>query len=482
MICEAHSKSAFCEINGKQLRWCQQCRRFQTLEEFDDERRTCRARLNRHNHLRKRRKPEGKSFGQPKSKSRKPKQALANPVASDTLTSSAGPDHTPDEEEEDEVLDMAATGADGTEDLVATMSQPLMALTAENIAKHVQFNEASSDFFGRELSFNKYLGASIAVELNASSKPADATPPAANTIGKEVTDEELLSMAEELGFLNDGFLAKAFAFEPHFPTTAPAAAPSLAPATMYLPQQQAVPSHASTITMTSLTSTTTAPYQQQGGPILYRTVSAPNTLYGRPPLPPTSYSYKRLNSHSAVQQYPDVNQNSNNFQWMLMNGPIAEHQQPQYQQQQQQQQQEDEDQADIDAIAAAAAAAWPTGSNTNQHRHQSVNLHQHHQRAQQLPMRNWSAVGRLETPKDSNDAPNLDILGLWQEYRLESLEQTTLGHGPVPSAGVATTATNDNTMNCAALPAINVLNTNRLGGLNRNCNINMPLSFLQGAE
>ncbi|GMJ04902.1 SQUAMOSA PROMOTER-BINDING PROTEIN LIKE 13, SQUAMOSA PROMOTER-BINDING PROTEIN LIKE 13B [Hibiscus trionum] len=55
-VCELHSKSAEVMINGLRQRFCQQCSRFHSLEEFDDGKRSCRTRLDRHN--RRRRKPQ----------------------------------------------------------------------------------------------------------------------------------------------------------------------------------------------------------------------------------------------------------------------------------------------------------------------------------------------------------------------------------------------------------------------------------------
>ncbi|GKB67602.1 squamosa promoter-binding-like protein 13A [Tanacetum coccineum] len=55
-VCEAHSKTPQVFINGQTLRFCQQCSRFHSLEEFDEEKRSCRKRLDGHN--RRRRKPQ----------------------------------------------------------------------------------------------------------------------------------------------------------------------------------------------------------------------------------------------------------------------------------------------------------------------------------------------------------------------------------------------------------------------------------------
>ncbi|XP_039005171.1 squamosa promoter-binding-like protein 13A [Hibiscus syriacus] len=55
-VCELHSKTAQVMINGLKQRFCQQCSRFHSLEEFDDGKRSCRTRLDRHN--RRRRKPQ----------------------------------------------------------------------------------------------------------------------------------------------------------------------------------------------------------------------------------------------------------------------------------------------------------------------------------------------------------------------------------------------------------------------------------------
>uniref|UniRef100_A0A5B6ZU58 Putative Squamosa promoter-binding protein isoform 1 n=1 Tax=Davidia involucrata TaxID=16924 RepID=A0A5B6ZU58_DAVIN len=55
-VCELHSKTPQVTIGGHKQRFCQQCSRFHSLEEFDDEKRSCRKRLDGHN--RRRRKPQ----------------------------------------------------------------------------------------------------------------------------------------------------------------------------------------------------------------------------------------------------------------------------------------------------------------------------------------------------------------------------------------------------------------------------------------
>ncbi|KAL1829149.1 hypothetical protein ACET3Z_007561 [Daucus carota] len=55
-VCEAHSKTPEVKINGNKQRFCQQCSRFHSLEEFDEGKRSCRKRLDGHN--RRRRKPQ----------------------------------------------------------------------------------------------------------------------------------------------------------------------------------------------------------------------------------------------------------------------------------------------------------------------------------------------------------------------------------------------------------------------------------------
>lgn len=55
-VCELHSKTAQVLINGQKQRFCQQCSRFHSLEEFDEGKRSCRKRLDGHN--RRRRKPQ----------------------------------------------------------------------------------------------------------------------------------------------------------------------------------------------------------------------------------------------------------------------------------------------------------------------------------------------------------------------------------------------------------------------------------------
>ncbi|KAI4336340.1 hypothetical protein L6164_014878 [Bauhinia variegata] len=55
-VCEIHSKTPEVTINGHKQRFCQQCSRFHSLEEFDEGKRSCRKRLDGHN--RRRRKPQ----------------------------------------------------------------------------------------------------------------------------------------------------------------------------------------------------------------------------------------------------------------------------------------------------------------------------------------------------------------------------------------------------------------------------------------
>ncbi|KAF0925531.1 hypothetical protein E2562_016718 [Oryza meyeriana var. granulata] len=55
-VCEAHSKTPVVTVAGQQQRFCQQCSRFHLLGEFDEEKRSCRKRLDGHN--KRRRKPQ----------------------------------------------------------------------------------------------------------------------------------------------------------------------------------------------------------------------------------------------------------------------------------------------------------------------------------------------------------------------------------------------------------------------------------------
>ncbi|XP_074303306.1 squamosa promoter-binding-like protein 16 [Silene latifolia] len=55
-VCEMHSKTSRVTIGGHEQRFCQQCSRFHSLEEFDEGKRSCRKRLEGHN--RRRRKPQ----------------------------------------------------------------------------------------------------------------------------------------------------------------------------------------------------------------------------------------------------------------------------------------------------------------------------------------------------------------------------------------------------------------------------------------
>ncbi|KFM24996.1 Squamosa promoter-binding-like protein 9 [Auxenochlorella protothecoides] len=57
MICPYHAAVASITIGGVASRFCQQCGKFQPLADFDDEKRTCRHRLEMHN-ARRRKKPD----------------------------------------------------------------------------------------------------------------------------------------------------------------------------------------------------------------------------------------------------------------------------------------------------------------------------------------------------------------------------------------------------------------------------------------
>ncbi|XP_057423841.1 squamosa promoter-binding-like protein 13A isoform X2 [Lotus japonicus] len=55
-VCELHSKTPEVTIGGMKQRFCQQCSRFHSLDQFDERKRSCRKRLDGHN--RRRRKPQ----------------------------------------------------------------------------------------------------------------------------------------------------------------------------------------------------------------------------------------------------------------------------------------------------------------------------------------------------------------------------------------------------------------------------------------
>ncbi|KAK4753637.1 hypothetical protein SAY87_001741 [Trapa incisa] len=52
-VCELHSKTPRVTVKGQEQRFCQQCSRFHSLEEFDDGKRSCRKRLDGHNRRRR---------------------------------------------------------------------------------------------------------------------------------------------------------------------------------------------------------------------------------------------------------------------------------------------------------------------------------------------------------------------------------------------------------------------------------------------
>ncbi|KAL5552637.1 hypothetical protein UlMin_040038 [Ulmus minor] len=57
-VCELHSKTPKVTIVGQEQRFCQQCSRFHSLVEFDEEKRSCRKRLDGHNKRRRKPQPE----------------------------------------------------------------------------------------------------------------------------------------------------------------------------------------------------------------------------------------------------------------------------------------------------------------------------------------------------------------------------------------------------------------------------------------
>ncbi|KAG5046124.1 hypothetical protein JHK82_015508 [Glycine max] len=64
-VCELHSKTPEVTIAGLKQRFCQQCSRFHSLEQFDERKRSCRKRLDGHN--RRRRKPQPEPLSRPGS-------------------------------------------------------------------------------------------------------------------------------------------------------------------------------------------------------------------------------------------------------------------------------------------------------------------------------------------------------------------------------------------------------------------------------
>ncbi|PNX96223.1 squamosa promoter-binding-like protein 13A-like [Trifolium pratense] len=62
-VCELHSKTPEVTIGGLKQRFCQQCSRFHSLDQFDERKRSCRKRLDGHN--RRRRKPQPEPITRP---------------------------------------------------------------------------------------------------------------------------------------------------------------------------------------------------------------------------------------------------------------------------------------------------------------------------------------------------------------------------------------------------------------------------------
>jgi len=62
-VCDTHLKIEWIEREGTRVRFCQQCGRFQPLEDFDGLKRSCRARLQKHNARRRKRNRDGGVVG-----------------------------------------------------------------------------------------------------------------------------------------------------------------------------------------------------------------------------------------------------------------------------------------------------------------------------------------------------------------------------------------------------------------------------------
>ncbi|XP_028771332.1 teosinte glume architecture 1-like [Neltuma alba] len=61
-VCQPHSKTSCVLVKGQEQRFCQQCSRFQSLDEFDGFKRSCRRRLEGHNKRRRKPRPPPLAF------------------------------------------------------------------------------------------------------------------------------------------------------------------------------------------------------------------------------------------------------------------------------------------------------------------------------------------------------------------------------------------------------------------------------------
>lgn len=85
-ICETHLKMESLLKDGELQRFCQQCGRFQPLGDFDDNKRSCRERLARHNAARRRRRGDAHAANDNSS----PAQTDSNKAAPSSAPSSSG--------------------------------------------------------------------------------------------------------------------------------------------------------------------------------------------------------------------------------------------------------------------------------------------------------------------------------------------------------------------------------------------------------
>ncbi|CAK9170263.1 unnamed protein product [Ilex paraguariensis] len=86
-VCEHHTKTPQVKIRGQKQRFCQQCSRFHSLDEFDEEKRSCRKRLDGHNRRRRKPQPEPLSHLGPRYLSFSSSQVFPMTAASNTIWS-----------------------------------------------------------------------------------------------------------------------------------------------------------------------------------------------------------------------------------------------------------------------------------------------------------------------------------------------------------------------------------------------------------
>lgn len=163
-VCPGHAKAVEVEIEGKKMRFCQQCSKLHVLEEFDGKLKSCKKTLSKHNQRRKmsvsktngpanaglkRAAPSSTAHGDPKRAKEMQAHAPTRPIATKvTPNATQEQQHLPP-------LTFAAYQRDGM-DGSATPSTPSFTLPTHMLQSHPMFQGVDMQHAALEVA-NSYL-------------------------------------------------------------------------------------------------------------------------------------------------------------------------------------------------------------------------------------------------------------------------------------------------------------------------------------